>query len=185
MLPKGEIVPKECGFNLSETACGLCAGIASRFPCLPATARDGELIKMQHSCHHVDTIRHPNSSYVTTKLYGTSTCGCNNNAIFSESTIFTFPTVDVCRARCPGSGETLVIHAKVERWQHYWIHYFSFSRFPFCVSTVSNIMIILQWCSAYCLNCSLNIIYIHILNWTGIIIFFAELFLHKIHTLAS
>ena len=25
-------------------------------PCLPATARDGELIKMQHSCHHVDTI---------------------------------------------------------------------------------------------------------------------------------
>ena len=26
---------------------------------------------------NLETIRHPNSSYVTTKLYGTSTCGCN------------------------------------------------------------------------------------------------------------
>ena len=43
-------------------------------------------------------IRHPNSSYLTTKLYGTSTCGCNNNTIFSERTIFTFPTGVVCRA---------------------------------------------------------------------------------------
>ena len=34
-------------------------------------------------CHHGDTICHPTSGYVTTKLHGTSTCGCNNNAIFS------------------------------------------------------------------------------------------------------
>ena len=35
-------------------------------------------------------------SYKTTKLYGTFTCGWNNNAIFQkESSIFTFPTVDV------------------------------------------------------------------------------------------
>ena len=73
-------------------------------------ARDGELINMQHSCH-VDIIRHPNSSYVTTKLYRTSTCRRNNNTIFSERTIFTFPTVDVCRARWPGRGEALMIHA--------------------------------------------------------------------------
>ena len=33
-----------------------------------------EFIKMQHSCHHIDTIRHPNPSYVTSKLYGMSTC---------------------------------------------------------------------------------------------------------------
>ena len=33
---------------------------------------------MQHFCHHRDTICHPNSSYITTKLHGTSTCGCNN-----------------------------------------------------------------------------------------------------------
>ena len=89
------MVSKECEFNQSETACGFCAGIAWCFPCLPATARDGELIRMQHSCHHVDIIRHPNSSYVTTKLYGTSKCVCNNYTIFSERTIFTFPTVDI------------------------------------------------------------------------------------------
>ena len=66
MLPNSEMVPKECGFNQSETAC---VGIARRFPCSPAMVRDGELIKMQHSCHHIDIIHHPNSSYVTTKLY--------------------------------------------------------------------------------------------------------------------
>ena len=49
--------------------------------------------------HHGDTIFHPKSSYVTTKLNGMSTCGCNNNAICSDKAIFTFPTVDVglCR----------------------------------------------------------------------------------------
>ena len=44
--------------------------------------------------HHGDTICHPKSSYVTTKLNGMSTCGCNNNAICSDKAIFTFPTVD-------------------------------------------------------------------------------------------
>ena len=46
--------------------------------------RDGKPVQMPHSCYHVETIRHPNSSYVTTKLYETSTCGCNNNTIFSK-----------------------------------------------------------------------------------------------------
>ena len=49
--------------------------------------------------HHGDTICHPKSSYVTTKLNGMSTCGCNNNAISSEKAMFTFPTVDLCRPR--------------------------------------------------------------------------------------
>ena len=53
----------------------------------------------QDFCHHGDTICHPKSSYVTTKLNGMSTCGCNNNAICSDKAIFTFPTVDVCRPR--------------------------------------------------------------------------------------
>ena len=35
---------------------------------------------MQHFCHHGDTICHPNSSCITTNLYGTSAFGCNNNA---------------------------------------------------------------------------------------------------------
>ena len=146
MLPKAEMVPKECGFNKSETVCGLCARIEWRFPCLPATARDCELTKMQYSCHHIDTIRHANSSYVTTKLYGMSPCGYNNNTIFSERAIFTFPTVDVCRPRWCGSGQALVIHAKVKRWRHCGINYFSCSKFCFCLNTVPNIMTI-KWCS--------------------------------------
>ena len=52
--------------------------------------RDGKLLQMPHSCHHVETIRHPNSSYVTPKLYRTSTCGCNINTIFSKRAILTF-----------------------------------------------------------------------------------------------
>ena len=67
------MVPKECGHNQSETAHSV------TFPCLPATAKDGELIKMQHFCLHGDTICYPNSSYVTTKRYEMSACGCNNN----------------------------------------------------------------------------------------------------------
>ena len=59
-------------------------------------ARDGEVIQRQHFCYHGDTICHPKSGYVTTKLHGTSTCGCNNNAMFSGRAIFTFPTVVVC-----------------------------------------------------------------------------------------
>ena len=45
------------------------------------------LIQMQHNlCHHGDAICHPNSSYLTTKLYETSACGCNNNLrSFSKS----------------------------------------------------------------------------------------------------
>ena len=70
------MIPKEFWFNQSESTCGLFARLAWRFPGSPATARDGRLIQMPHSCHHVETIRHPNASYVTTKLCGTSTCGC-------------------------------------------------------------------------------------------------------------
>ena len=47
-------------------------------------------------CHHGDAICHPKSGYVTTKLHGTSTCGCNNNAMFSGRAILTFPTTVVC-----------------------------------------------------------------------------------------
>ena len=45
-------------------------------------ARDGEVIQRQRFCHHGDTICHPKSGYVTTKFHGTSTRGCNNNAMF-------------------------------------------------------------------------------------------------------
>ena len=58
-------------------------------------ARDGQVKQRQHCFHHVDTICHPKSGYVTTKLHGTSTCRCNNNAIFSDRAIFKFPAVYV------------------------------------------------------------------------------------------
>ena len=38
-----------------------------------AMARDGAIIQRQHCCHYGDTICHPRSGYVTTKLHGTST----------------------------------------------------------------------------------------------------------------
>ena len=106
-------------------------------------------IQRQHFCHHGDTICHSKSGYVTTKLQGTSTCGCNNNAIFSDRVIFTFPAVVVCRPRKSDRDKALAVHAKVQTWQHCWINYFSCSRFPFCLSTVSNIMIILSKGSFY------------------------------------
>ena len=46
---------------------------------------DGEVKQRQFFYHHGDTICHPRSGYVTTKLHGTSTCRCKNNAIFSNS----------------------------------------------------------------------------------------------------
>ena len=51
--------------------------------------RDGEVKQRQHFYHHGDTICHPKSGYVTTKLHGTSTCRRNNNAIFSDRAMFT------------------------------------------------------------------------------------------------
>ena len=45
----------------------------------------GEVKQRQQFYHHGDTICHPKSGYVTTKLHGKSTCRCHNNAIFSDS----------------------------------------------------------------------------------------------------
>ena len=58
------MVPKGSGFNQSVAASGLCARKAWRFPGSTATVRDGKLLQMPHSCHHVETIRHPNTSYL-------------------------------------------------------------------------------------------------------------------------
>ena len=80
------MVPKECGFNQSRYSTLLMRDVVH----LLTTASDGELIQMQHTCNHKDTICHSNSSYVTTKLYGTSTCGCNNNTIFQRELLSRF-----------------------------------------------------------------------------------------------
>ena len=54
------MVPKERGFNQSVAASGMCAHKARRFPGFIPTMRDGKLVQIPHSCHHVETIRHPN-----------------------------------------------------------------------------------------------------------------------------
>ena len=61
-------------------------------------ARYGEVKQRKNFYHHVDTICHPKSGYVTTKLHGTSTCRCNNNAIFTESYFQV-----TCRLRMPAT----------------------------------------------------------------------------------
>ena len=83
----------------------------------PAMARDGEVIQMQHFCHHEDTLCYPKSGYITTKLHGTSMCGCNNNAMFSGRAIFTFPTVVLCWPCKSRRGKALIVHAKLQIWQ--------------------------------------------------------------------
>ena len=125
MQPKADMVPKVCGFNQSETASCLCVRVSWRFPCSPAMARDGELIKTQYFCHHADTICHPNSCYVTTKLYETSACGCNNNMIFPNEQFSCFLPSTYVAWQCRSLGNA----AKVARWQHWWIHHFSCLKF--------------------------------------------------------
>ena len=64
--------------------------------------RDGEVKQRQHFYHHGDTLCHPKSGYVTINLHGTPTCRRNNNAIFSDRAIFTFPTGGVSQPRYSG-----------------------------------------------------------------------------------
>ena len=52
--------------------------------------KDGKVKQRQHFYNHRDIICYPESGYVTTKLHGTSTCPCNNNAIFSTELFSSF-----------------------------------------------------------------------------------------------
>ena len=56
--------------------------------------KDDELIHAQHFCHRVDTISHPNSSCITTKLYTWNVFMWTQQYFgHAENTMFTFPTV--------------------------------------------------------------------------------------------
>ena len=91
--------PKESGFNQSETASGYAHARPDGFQARIPWQEMVKLKQRQHFCHLGDTICHPNLGYVTTKLHGTSTCFCINNAIFSNKVTFKFPVVYVCRPR--------------------------------------------------------------------------------------
>ena len=86
------MVPKENGFNQSDTASCCFAAHCDVFQAgLPWQA----MAKLYKGSIFVIT-ETQFAFQITTKLHGTSTCGCNNNAMFSGRAIFTFPTVVVC-----------------------------------------------------------------------------------------
>ena len=94
------MVPKESGFNLSETACGLCARTVRRFLCSPAMPKHGEVIQRQHFCHYGDPICHPRSGYVTTKLHGTSTVDATTMLSFQIEQFSRFLPTEGCNIQC-------------------------------------------------------------------------------------
>ena len=84
------MIPKGNGFNQSGTASCCCARTLWLFQAGLPWQGMTKLYKGSIFCHHGDTICHPKSGYLTTKLHGTSTCGCNNNAMFSGRAISRF-----------------------------------------------------------------------------------------------
>ena len=116
------MVPKESGFNQSETA-------SSRFPGSPPMTRDGEVKQWQHFYHQVYTICHPKSGYVTTKLHGTSTCRYSNNAM---SATLIWPRRSI-GSSCQIGNMAALLNSL----------FFSCLKVRFCLSIVSCIMIIL------------------------------------------
>ena len=72
-------------------------------------ARDGEVKQREHFFHHGHTIYHPKLGYVSTKLGWTSTCRCNNIAMFSDryfqvSYCLRMPATLICPQRSLGSS---------------------------------------------------------------------------------
>ena len=71
------MVPKDGGFNQSKTLAHYVRAHCDVFQARLALTRDSKVLQTPYFCHHGDTICHPKSGYVTTKLHETSTCGCN------------------------------------------------------------------------------------------------------------
>ena len=108
----------------------------------PAMARNVEVKQRQHFYHHGDTIWHPKSGYVTTKLHRTSTCRRNNNAICSDSYFHVS-----CRLRMPATliwpRRNLGSSCQTGNTAGLLNSLFVVLKFRFCLSIVSYIMIIL------------------------------------------
>ena len=90
---------KNAGMREIRQNAGFPARLREGWHLWPPMTKDGKVKQRQHFYNHGDIICYPESGYVTTKLHGTSTCRCNNNAIFSDRAIFKFPAVYVCRPR--------------------------------------------------------------------------------------
>ena len=84
MQPKADTVSKGCGFNQSVHVTAYARhSVTKSNVCLQngLLVNDDELLQTRHFSHHKDTIRHPNSSFTTNKLYATSACGCKNKLV--------------------------------------------------------------------------------------------------------
>ena len=68
---------------LSSKSCSAYLGVQVSLPHITFIRTEPLIILI--NVHHVDTIFHKNSSYVTTILYGTSTCGCKLIRPFRKS----------------------------------------------------------------------------------------------------
>ena len=138
------MVPKENGFNQSETASAWCARRLWRFPCSPPMESDVEFIQRQHFCHHGDTICHRTSGCVTTN---------STERLHVDATVMRYFQAELFSRFLPTSYASHIDLAAAEHWlfmpkcKHgstVELIIFLCSRCPYCLSTVSNIMIILS-----------------------------------------
>ena len=90
------MVPKESGFNQSET---IASNAHAHLGVFQARLSLKVMVKLNKGSIIVITETHfgIKSGYVTTKLHETSTYRCNNKAIFSDRAIFKFPVVYITR----------------------------------------------------------------------------------------
>ncbi len=143
------MVPKESGFNLSEMACGLCVRIVWRFLCSPAKGwwnyTKAAFLSLRR--HNLPSTVSLCNNQTARNVY----CRCNNDAIFSDRAMFTFPTAPVCQPRS-GRGKALAFHAKLARWRQCWIHYLSCLKLRFYRGIMITLYInIIYWFNNVCI----------------------------------
>ena len=108
---------------------------------------------MQHSLRHVDTIFHPKSSYVTTKLYGLSTRGCNNNNIFQKELFARFLQSTYAKhvgQAAAGLGDAFQ-SGKMATSLNSLFSVFKISLVPITI-VLNSMIIIVKWCNAVTCN---------------------------------
>ena len=138
------MVPKESGFNqskrISHYAHAHCVVFQARLPWQGIL----KFYKGSIFFHHGDTICHPKSGYLTTKLHWMSIVDATIMRSFQTELFSCFLPVAYSGHINLAATQPWQFQAKVPRWRHCWIQYLSCSKFRFCLSIVSYIMIILS-----------------------------------------
>ena len=127
---------------------------------------------MQHFCHHGDTICHPKSCYVTTKLHGTSTRVDATIMLYFHTELFSrfLPSAHSGHVNLAATKPCQVgSSCQSTEMATLLNHYISCLKFRFCLSVVSYNYYdyTVRWCSL--INCNgcvwLDIVYMLALNW--------------------